>query len=103
MQAMARLGRPTVPPNIFYLQLVNDEFSSSLVGKLKAKDLTSHAPRTLVKIEEYFAKNPMKGGARFSHYRPARCFAEKVSTLTIPDTTLDRFEAAFRAVNGLLK
>jgi hypothetical protein len=44
----------------------------------------------------------MRGSARFNHYRPARFFPEKVSTLTIPDATLGRFEAAFKAVNALL-
>jgi hypothetical protein len=86
-----------------YLQLVNDEFSASFSGKLKLKDLTSHAPRILVRIEDYLAKNPMKGGVRFNHYRPARFFAEKVSTLSISNATLERFDAAFKAVNGLLK
>ena len=87
----------------FYIQLLNDEFSSSLVSKLKPGNLKSRAPRILVRLEEYFSTSPLAGGAEFSHYRPARFFAENVSTLTIPATSLDRFEAAFRAANTLLK
>jgi predicted ATP-dependent endonuclease of OLD family len=86
----------------FYIQLVNDEFSSSLTAKLKAKDLTGQTPRILARIEDYFVKNPLKAGAPFNHYRPARFFTEKVSTMAIPDVTLDRFEKMFKAVNALL-
>ena len=86
----------------FYIQLVNDEFTDSLAAKFNATDLTSQAPRIIVKIENYFRSNPMKAGTNFNHYRPARFFAEKVSTLAIPNATLDRFEAAFQAVNALL-
>ena len=87
----------------FYIQLVNDEFSGSLAAKLKLKDFKSQAPRILVRLDEYFAASPLAGGAKFNHYRPARFFAEKVSTLSIPDATLERFEQAFKAVNALLK
>ena len=85
-----------------YIQLVNDEFSDSLSAPLKATDLTSKAPRILSRIEAYFGKNPLMAGAKFNHYRPARFFAEKVSSLAIPDSTLTRFETAFKAVNALL-
>jgi hypothetical protein len=54
-------------------------------------------------LEEYFSTNPLGGGAKFNHYRPARFFAEKVSTLSIPAATLDRFETAFTAANALLE
>ena len=87
----------------FYIQLVNEEFSSSLAAKLKPGTLTSRVPRILVRLEEYFSTNPLGGGAKFNHYRPARFFAEKVSTLSIPAATLDRFETAFKAANALLK
>lgn len=87
----------------FYMQLVNEEFSSSLAAKLKPGNLTSRAPRILVRLEEHFSTNPLGGGAKFNHYRPARFFAEKVSTLSIPAATLDRFEASFKAANALLK
>jgi len=86
----------------FYVELVNSEFASSLVTKLESKDLTSKDPRILVRLENYFASTPLKEGTSFSHYRPARYLTEKVSKLTIPEATLDRFEMAFKAVNGLL-
>jgi len=85
-----------------YIQLVNDEFAGLLETELKATDLTSKNPRIVVKIEDYFDKNPLTAGAKFNHYRPARFFAEKASTLAISDATLDRFEKAFKAVNALL-
>ena len=87
----------------FYIQLVNVEFSSSLIEKMEPSSLTSRAPRVLVRLEEYFSRKPLGGGATFNHYRPARFFAEKVSTLQIPAVTLDRFETAFKAANALLK
>ncbi|MDQ3563096.1 MAG: hypothetical protein M3436_02790 [Pseudomonadota bacterium] len=74
----------------FYVGLVNCEFSQSLAAKVKLEDLTGRAPRILVRVADYFVKNPLKAGATFNHYRPARFFAEKVSTLVIPDATLDR-------------
>ncbi len=86
----------------FYLELVNGEFAGSLASKLRPQSLKSQAPRVLVRLSEYFRKKPMKKGAKFSHYRPARFLTERVSALTIPTTTLDRFEAAFEAVNNLL-
>jgi predicted ATP-dependent endonuclease of OLD family len=87
----------------FYVGLVNGEFAESLAAKVELKDLANSAPRILVKVEDYFARKPLKAGFKFNHYRPARFFAEKVSTLVIPDATLDRFEIAFKAVNALLK
>ena len=87
----------------FYVELVNGEFAESLTVKIKLKDLTSSAPRILVKLEEYFSKKPLKAGAKFNHYRPSRFFAEKLSKLVISDATLDRFERAFKTVNDLLK
>ncbi len=86
----------------FYIKLVNEEFSSSLAAKLVSDNLTNRAPRILVRLEEYFATYPLGGGAKFNHYRPARFFAEKVSTLSIQAATLDRFETAFKAANALL-
>ena len=46
----------------------------------------------------------MKSGHQFSHYRPARYFAENISLLKgeISKKTLDRFEKAFQALNALL-
>lgn len=86
----------------FYLQLVNGEFATALTTKLTPGSLTSYSPRILVRLEEYFAAHPLSGGAQFNHYRPARFLAERAPTLPIPNDTLDRFEAAFKAANALL-
>lgn len=55
-------------------------------------------------IEEWLDTNRLKSG-KFGHYRPARYFAENVTTLwpQVSDATKDRFEAAFKRLNGLLK
>jgi len=86
----------------FYLHLINGEFAAALPVKLAPNNLTSHAPRILVRLEEHFAMSPLGGGVSFNHYRPARFLAERVSSLSIPNDTLDRFEAAFKAANALL-
>ncbi len=87
----------------FYLQLVNEEFATTLSKKITSADLKGKSPRILVRLEEHFSNSPLGSGTTFNHYRPARFFAEKISTLTVPDATLDRFETAFKAVNALLK
>ena len=87
----------------FYVDLVNAEFAAALMEKIKPSDLTSHAPRILVRLDEYISAHPFSGGTKFSHYRPARFLAENVSTLSIPAATLNRFEVAFKAANSLLK
>lgn len=86
----------------FYLGLVNGEFRSALAAQVAASDLTSRTPRIIVRLEEFFAANPLKAGVKFSHYRPARFLVERASSLTIPKDTLDRFESAFKALNALL-
>ena len=82
----------------FYLGLVSEEFSC----ELKPGDLKSRHPRMVVRLEEYFATNPLPKGGKFNHYRPARLLVEKAATAAIPHGTLDRFEAAFKALNALL-
>jgi hypothetical protein len=86
----------------FYIQLVNREFSGSLSAPLKLGDLRSPAPRIVVRLEEYFSTSPLRAGAKFNLYRPARLLSERAATLPIPDTTLERFERAFKAANALL-
>jgi hypothetical protein len=58
----------------------------------------------LVRLEKYFEANPLKTG-KFNHYRPARYFAEHITDLTpkLSAATLDRFEAAYKALNALVK
>ncbi len=87
----------------FYIQLVNEEFTDALSKKVKLSDLKAKSPRMLVRLDQYFSNSPLGSGATFNHYRPARFLTERISTLTVPDATLDRFEAAFKAVNALLK
>lgn len=87
----------------FYLELVNEEFGSQLKTKITPAKLNARELRTLRAIELWLVDNPMKSGA-FSHYRPARYFAEKQSTLweRVSQETKNRFEAAFTHLNGLL-
>lgn len=88
----------------FFLGLVNEEYKSDLQKPITAADLNSSIPRINVRLEEYFKTNPMKGNAKYSHFRPARYFSEKVGTLTksISKGTLSRFEEAFKRLNALI-
>jgi predicted ATP-dependent endonuclease of OLD family len=88
----------------FYLNLVNKEYAADLVAPIRPSMLGSRSPRIVRKLEDFFMANPPKSGAQFNHYRPARYFAENSAKLAsaIPSTALDRFEAAFKALNGLL-
>jgi hypothetical protein len=88
----------------FYLNLVNKEYDADLLGFIRPSMLGSTSPRIVLKLEDFFRANPPKSGARFNHYRPARYFAENSGKLAsaIPSTAIDRFEAAFKALNGLL-
>jgi hypothetical protein len=86
----------------FYLDLVNAEYASELQAPITVADLGKQ-PRVLVNVESHLEAHPLKSGS-FNHYRPARRFAEKVGTLAskLDVPTLDRFEAAFKALNTLL-
>jgi hypothetical protein len=88
----------------FYLNLVNAEYQTELGSPIKQKMLLFKSPRIIPKLEDFFRANPTKTGAQFNHYRPARYFAENTAKLakTIPPITMDRFEAAFKALNALL-
>ena len=85
-----------------YLDAVNAEYANELVKPIERKDLGKH-PRILVNIKKWLRANPLKTGG-FGHYRPARYFAENIATLgpKLNNATLDRFEAAFKVLNGLL-
>lgn len=87
----------------FYLDLVNGEFAGQLPEKITKTKLNAKEPRTLRAIEAWLADNPMKSGS-FGHYRPARYFTEQIGKLwpKVSDETKDRFEAAFKHLNGLL-
>ena len=88
----------------FYLRLVNSEFASALSTPIVTADLTAKSPRVLQRIEDFLRGTPLNNGVSFSHYRPARYFAENVGALRseLPITSLDAFEKAFIALNALL-
>ncbi|MGO7394574.1 ATP-dependent endonuclease [Rhizobium ruizarguesonis] len=88
----------------FYLELVNGEYGKQLASKITLAKLNHNVPRTLRAIDAWLADNPMKSGS-FGHYRPARYFTEHLATLwpKVSDETKDRFEAAFKHLNGLLR
>lgn len=88
----------------FYVELINAEFAKQLKAKIDPGKLNTHEPRILRAVEAWIAANPLKSGT-FGHYRPARYFSENVTTLwsKVSDVTKDRFEAAFKHLNGLLK
>jgi hypothetical protein len=88
----------------FYLSMINTEYASALSTPIKVTDLTSQAPRVLVRLEEYLEASKALSQT-FSHYRPARCLHEKLDTFApkISDATKERFAKAFADVNKLLK
>jgi predicted ATPase len=88
----------------FYIDLVNAEYASDLAKPLTASQLKSKAPRLLTRLQDHFSEHPLKSRQQFNHYRPARYFAENLPNLStaVPGDTLDRFEAAFAALNELL-
>jgi hypothetical protein len=88
----------------FYLQLVNAEYKSELQKPVTTAKLPSGERRLLRRLEQYFTNEPLRSGASFNHYRPARYFAENIGTLEskLPPEALDRFEEAFEALNALV-
>jgi hypothetical protein len=63
---------------------------------LHAGAVAGKTPRILPRLEGYFEKNALSGGVKFSHYRPARYFAEHIGTLkksvVRPPFRLDTFQ-----------
>lgn len=88
----------------FYIELVNGEYGKQLASKITLAKLNQNVPRTLRAIDAWLADHPMKSGS-FGHYRPARYFTEQLVTLwpKVSTETKDRFEAAFKHLNGLLR
>jgi len=88
----------------FFLDIVNAEFKPNMAKAVTSTDLDSHIPNIHGRLEAYFQANPMRGGVSYSRYRPARYFAERMTTLEsrVSRDTFDRFEAAFSALNELL-
>jgi len=89
----------------FFLDLVNAEFRANLQKPVAIADLDGGIPRINVRLETYFQANPMRNAVSYSHYRPARYFSEKATSLEsrISKETFDRFEAAVKALNALLE
>jgi hypothetical protein len=87
-----------------YVSLVNAEFAKEMEAPIDTDALNAREPRMLRAIEAYLVTCPFKSGS-FGHYRPARYFAENVAALwpQVSDSTKDRFEAAFKHLNTLLK
>jgi len=88
----------------FYLDMVNEEYKNQLSKKIKITDLNNNIPRFIVRIEQYLEANPLKGGIKFNHFRPARYFNENLSKLSanVSDETKKKFENAFIKLNNLL-
>ena len=82
----------------YYLKLVNGEFGTAI----KVEDLPTGPSRILVRLEQYLAEHSLPDGAAFNHYRPARYFIENVASIEVSDSQLERFRAAFAALNALL-
>lgn len=87
----------------FYLDLCNAEYKKAFKAPLKASDLKNKSPRILVRVETYL-KDGAASSEPFSHYRPARYFHENLEALakSLSNATKDRFEKAFKDLNGLL-
>jgi hypothetical protein len=87
-----------------YLYLVNQEFAAALASPVTKSVLKLKSDRILVSLAEFFKNSPLEGNVHFNHYRPARLFAERAtsSTKRLSEATLERFEKAFVALNGLL-
>ncbi len=88
----------------FYVSLVNAEFAKELDTPINPAAINRKEPRTLRAVEEWLMGKPLKSST-FGHYRPARYFSENAATLwpKVSDATKDRFEAAFKTLNSLLR
>jgi len=88
----------------FYVSLVNAEFAKELDTPINPAAINRKEPRTLRAVEEWLMGKPLKSST-FGHYRPARDLSENAATLwpKVSDATKDRFEAAFKTLNSLLR
>jgi predicted ATPase len=87
----------------FYLSLVNLGYKAELPKALKMSDLQSQAPRITARIEQHFRDSNIANG-KLNHYRPAERLLREQTTLVpkISKDTLQRADALFKRVNGLL-
>ncbi len=83
-----------------YLGLVNKTFESSI----NISDLPDGCSRIIPRLAKHLNNNPLPHNATFNHYRPARYLAENIGSLSdrLDDSTCDRFQRAFDALNKLL-
>ena len=87
----------------FYLDLINKEYRRDLSKDIDVADLNGKIPRIHLRLVQYFEENPLPKGVIFSHYRPARYFAQNLKSLKTPNNrTLDKFEDLFKKLNSLL-
>ena len=84
---------------VFYLRLVNEAYAKELKAPIQAGQLSKH-PRITVRLGEFFKANPLKGKAKWNHYRPARYLLDNLTALTsdIDKKTRTRFEEMFEKV-----
>ena len=84
----------------FYLEMVNGAYGTTW----SVQDLPKGPPRMLKRIEQYLTNNPLPGGAKFNHYRPAYYFSSNVAALErmLTEPQLDRWRRAFNDLNALL-
>ncbi|MEU7631798.1 AAA family ATPase [Nocardia sp. NPDC049220] len=87
----------------FYLDLVNLTYAKQLNQPISTTELNTHDPRIVRQIEKHFRDNNITNG-NFSHYKPAAKLLREQGTLVskIDNTTLDRAEQLFIALNNLL-
>lgn len=82
--------------------MINGEYAKELTAPLDAAVLPP-GKRVLKRVEKQLEVQPLRQG-KFSHYRPARYFAEHAESLrpSMAAEVLDRFDALFTRLNGLL-
>lgn len=85
-----------------FVTVVNSEYAKDLIAPLGAASLPP-GKRVLTRVEKQLEAQPLRQG-KFSHYRPARYFAEYAERLrpSMAPEMLDRFDALFTRLNGLL-
>lgn len=87
-------------PPALILELVSEEYGISV----NEENLESKDRRVLKRLEAFFKSSDPAKSLSFSHFRPARRFAESASKWRekLDDQTLNRFETLFQRLNRLL-
>ena len=86
-----------------YIHIVNEEFKSELALPLEEGTLNNNVARTIVAVEGRLSEDD-RLSVPFSHYRPARFFAENAGVLWPQISKEKRALVArmFKEINGLL-